>query len=102
MTPNPSVNQTAPHSSDEYAALVHAAQDSGDWKPVVDWLARHPERAREFARFMDADDLTRRGLPPARASFSDLPGTVVDGYEIHEKLGSGGAGDVFRGYDPAL
>jgi serine/threonine-protein kinase len=98
---DPSANETAPHGCDECAALVYAAQDSGDWKPVVKWLARHPECAEAFARLMNNDDWTRRRLPAA-GSFTDLPGTKFGDIERHERIGSGTFGEVFRGFDHRL
>ncbi len=101
MPTDSSANETAPHGCAECIGLVHAAQDSGDWRPVAVWLAQHPECADTFARFMAADDLTRRQLPAAR-SFSDLPGTMLDNIELQKELGRGGAGVVFRGFDYGL
>ncbi len=102
MSPDPSTDETSPRTCDECFPLVHTAQDSGDWKPLVDWLVRHPECTGEVARAMDDDDRMQRLLPAGRPSFSDLPGTVIAGYELHERIGRGGSGDVFRGYDPGL
>jgi serine/threonine-protein kinase len=101
VSPDPSANETAPHGCDECPALVYAAQDSGDWKPVAMWLARHPECAEAFARIVDDDHWTRRRLPAAE-SLSDLPGTVLGGIELQERVGGGTYGEVYRGFDTGL
>src|SRR4051812_8200589 len=98
MSPDTSANETSPLG--EGVALVHAAQDDGNWKPVAEWLAYHPECAAEVARVMSLEAKLRRQLP-AR-SFSDVPGTALDRFELREVLGKGGAGVVFRGFDPTL
>jgi serine/threonine-protein kinase len=85
----------------EGIALVHRAQDSGDWRPVVAWLARHPECAEEFARAVNLEEQLK-GAIARPASYADFTGTNLDGYELHEIIGKGGTGVVFRGYDPGL
>ena len=51
-----------PQGVEEGIALVLRAEDHGDWKPVVDWLARNPAAAGEVADFLAVQGKLR---PPA-------------------------------------
>ncbi len=94
MSAEPSPDRTAPHGLDEGIELACRAQDAGDWKPVVEWLARHPAFAESLARFMGGDrrleHVVNPPQPVARA------GTVLGNFELVERLGSGAMGDVFQ------
>ncbi len=82
----------------EGVALVHAAQDSGDWKPVVDWLVKYPAFADGVGRFLGGDRALTSALDPPvpRAEIA------FGGIELREILGQGAMGVVHRGYDPLL
>lgn len=95
-------DETMTHGCDRGAALVYQAQDTGDWKPVVDWLLRYPDRFAEFARLVKEDGAVRGAVTTSRPSFSDLTGVTIGGAELHELAGKGSSAWVFRGYQPAL
>src|SRR3954470_10761278 len=97
MSAEPSPDQTAPHGLDEGIALALRAQDSGEWKPVVDWLARHPGFAEQLARFVGGErELDRAVNPPLPAARA---GTGLRGFRLTECLGSGTWGTVYRATD---
>ena len=82
----------------EGVALVHVAQDSGDWKPVVAWLVKHPAFADEIGEFLGGDRELASVLDPP----SPRVGTAFGGIELREVLGQGAMGVVHCGYDPVL
>src|SRR5262245_51509634 len=91
---------TAPTSAsaslDECARLVLQAKESGgDWRPVIDWLARNPGRAAGLAGFLAAE----RGLEVFAASGGP---PQIPRLELKEVIGKGGMGVVRRAYDPNL
>jgi serine/threonine-protein kinase len=97
MSLEPPADDTAPHGLDEGIGLALRAQDSGDWKPVVDWLAQNPALAERLARFVGGErDLSRALSPPRPAA---APGTVLGNYELVEQLGRGAMGVVYRARD---
>src|SRR4051812_37270337 len=87
---------TGPESHDEGVALVLKAEEDGDWKPVIEWLARNPDRANALAEFL----ATQRGLAVAVAPHVGRP--RIDGFELLEEIGRGTFGVVYRAYDSAL
>ncbi len=95
MSPESSPNETAPYGTDEGIALAFRAQDDGDWKPLVEWLARHPESAESVARFLGGDRAVGRLVNPPRPAAR--VGTVLGEYELLEVLGRGQMGVVYRG-----
>ena len=83
------------HSLEGGVALVLEAEDGGDWRPLVRWLAGNPELAGEVAQFVIDQD-RMRGAVPARAVAPDLTGSALGDYELGERLGGGTFGDVYR------
>ncbi len=97
MSSDSSSAETTGHGCYEGVALVHQAQDSGNWRPVVDWLVRHPECFAEVASAIGADGAVRDALvpPPAPAQV----GSVLGNYELLARLGGGSMGTVYRSRD---
>ena len=100
MSSDGSPEETTLHGLDEGIALALRAQDSGEWKPVVDWLAQHPEHAEALARFVSDGDRVGRAVntpqPAARV------GTLLGDYELLKVLGNGTTGVVYRANDRRL
>jgi serine/threonine-protein kinase len=81
-------------------ALVLRAEDGGDWKPVAEWLARHPEAAPEVDGFLAVQQKLR---PVVGAVAEPVPvpsGTTIGRYVLGEEIGRGGAAIVYRAFDP--
>lgn len=92
---------TAAFGVEEGIALALKAAESGDWRPVAEWLACHPNLAGELAEFLAAQrDLWPDGVP--RCEVPDLSGTAHGGLDLKEVIGRGGMGTVYRAFDPAL
>ena len=100
--PSEPSDETTPHGFQAGVALVHRAQDSDNWRPVVDWLVRHPECAAEIAGFMSGEAEIGRAVSPMQKSYSDLAGATLGGFAVREVIGKGGSGVVFRAFDPKL
>ncbi|MDY3552500.1 serine/threonine-protein kinase [Gemmata sp. JC717] len=96
MSPDRSDEETAPHGCAEGFALVHRARDTGDWKPVADWLLRRPECAAALARVLEEEREVVALLSPRRPV---RPGAVLGDFELGERLGGGAMGDVYRARD---
>jgi serine/threonine-protein kinase len=75
---------------DEGALLVLRAEESGDWKPVIDWLARHPGRANELARFLAGERQLEAAIAPRQGP------RPVPGLEFERQLGAGAMGAVYK------
>src|SRR5262249_3047099 len=60
----------------------------------ADWLAAHPHLAHELAAFLAGEQMLETEFAPL------VP--AVGGLELRGKLGEGGMGVVYRGYDPVL
>lgn len=82
-------------------ALALKAQDSGNWKAVVDWLARNPGLAAELGEFLAAQDGLLAAARPARLT-ADHSETVIAGFTLNHEIGRGAMGVVYHASDPAL
>ncbi len=80
-------------------ALVLRAEDYGDWKPVAEWLARHPEAARDVDSFLEVQKKLR---PAAPGPLAPVPAGTVGGMERKGELGRGQFGVVYKALDPVL
>ena len=93
----------------------HAAADRGEAPSPAAWIASHPEIATqleeyfqdlaailapEIAAGLPLDESTRSYRPdqPLEASSLDRPrnGDHIGGYELIERLGGGGQGEVWK------
>jgi serine/threonine-protein kinase len=86
--------QYRPQSSavDEGALLVLRAEDDGQWKPVIDWLARHPKLAGELAHFLAGGRQVDAAIGPGQGEGPrPVPGLVFE-----RRLGAGAMGAVFQ------
>ena len=106
-------------------------QVPGAWRPIVDSMLGYdpatrlttlkelhaamssllePQNSAETPRHGTGVDVTGNtplaALPAARRSpeqvAEPLPFTILGHYRVEAKIGSGGMGDVYRGFDPAL
>src|SRR5262245_20603380 len=72
----------------------------------LELLGRHPELADELRQFFDDEERLDRvadplKLPPPENSVVH-PGTRLGEYEVHERLGMGAMGVVYRAWQPGL
>ncbi len=81
-------------------ALVLKAEDTQDWNPLTDWLARNPGLAEQLAGFLAA----RRGITPSTPQQASQvrTGSQVGGLELREEIGRGAMGIVYQAFDPVL
>jgi hypothetical protein len=91
-----------PNSVEAGVALVLQAEDGGDWKPVAEWLAGHPEAAGEVGEFLAAQKKLRLVVEPVARTAPVPAGTIVGRYELLEEIGRGGAAVVYRAFDTRL
>jgi serine/threonine-protein kinase len=86
--------------NEKWHLLVLKAIESGDWAPVMSYIANHPEDAEELARFVAAERTVRWSI--LRPTGEPAPGSALGGLELREKIGGGGMGVVHRAFDPRL
>ena len=91
MRDNESLDQITAHGCEEGVALVHQAQDGGDWRPVVDWLIHHPACVTELGAILRGEKLLHDAVNP-----SAKRGTTLGGLALLEELGRGAMGVVYR------
>lgn len=84
---------------EEGFALALQAEDRGEWKPLVQWFARHPREAGEVAQFLVDQDRLRDAMKCP--GVVDRAGATVVGLEILEELGRG-MNVVYKAYDTRL
>lgn len=78
--------------------LVLRAADTGDWKPVVDWLIQHPEHVSYLAEFL-ADERKLAHLARSPAPTNVRAGSSLGEFQLQAEIGHGGMGVVYRAID---
>lgn len=81
-------------------ALVQEAEDAGNWRPLIGWLARNPAMVGEIDQFLN-DQSQMRSIMNSPV-VPDRTGSVIAGYELKELIGRGGMGDVYKAVDLKL
>lgn len=102
MSSEPPSDETDAHGLEAGVALALKADDSGDWKPVADWLAYNPDHAVGLADFLAAQRGLRSAAVVTRVAARDLAASAVGGLELKEEIGHGAMGVVYRAFDGTL
>lgn len=91
---------TEGHGFDEGVQCVLLAQETSDWKPVVDWLSKYHDQAEQLLDFIGGQRklLSFLDQHPVRSARE----TEVGNIQLGKSLGSGAMGVVYRGFDAAL
>jgi serine/threonine-protein kinase len=97
-----SSDETTNSGIDEGIALALRAEDSGDWKPVADWLARNPDHAGGLAEFLAAQLGLQVAAGPLPIAPENRSGSLVGGLVLREEIGRGAMGVVYRAFDADL
>jgi eukaryotic-like serine/threonine-protein kinase len=92
-------DDTVSQPCQEGIELAHKARDTGDWKPLVDWLVAHPHCAGQVFEFLAVEQGFERLVTPLRVPVAL---TTIGRYELRGVLGSGAMGVVYQAFDPKL
>lgn len=100
------------HLLQQFRATQGASLSIGTWQAVIRHLQRHCPTLGESSVRMLTDKSREHSLEstaasplttkPRRPAPESLAGTYVGRYRIDEPLGSGGFGEVWKGFDPEL
>jgi hypothetical protein len=99
MSIPPASDDTVPAALQEGLALVLNAEDGGDWKAVIDWLARNPSLVSRLVSFIADQQGIKPFIAPLRVTAAP---SAVGKYELREVIGKGAMGVVYRAFDPTL
>jgi hypothetical protein len=94
-----------PRDVDDYLRVWEELRESGRPATPAELCAGRPdilaELLRRVALLQACDNLLAPGSPHDEAGGGGIPSAVA-GYEVVDKLGHGGAGVVYRVWDPLL